>query len=281
MCAFESKGIVYYVNTEGVWATNGLSVTKLSAVIEDQWFLSKGSRFHTINPYEDGMIVSVAKHTTDKNYLDADSCRTFYSKLDPIAWTEWNFNRHGLGLDDYHIGFISSTTAKVPTFLNAEPTVYVLLSVTNSTEAAKTRGVMQLLIMDGGVDEYIDRDNTAQSQPVGIYLKTKLFDGGNPYRKKRAKRGWLEVYSSEADHEFESSWDIDYTVDQGTEIELRTFSDFTVGVGSNIVIVPGAFFYRRSAYNLRAELQSATAQIKIKDIAVVQDTGRNVFEQVD
>ena len=39
-CAFESKGIIYYVNTTGVWATNTLTVTKLSAVIDDQWFSS-------------------------------------------------------------------------------------------------------------------------------------------------------------------------------------------------------------------------------------------------
>ena len=118
-CAFESKGIIYYVNNTGVWATNTLTVTKLSAVIDDQWFLAKGVRSHTINSYEDGMIVSIAKIATsaDLSPFDGPNCKTFYSKLDPIGWTEWNVNRNGMGLDSYNLAMIWSTTDKIPILL--------------------------------------------------------------------------------------------------------------------------------------------------------------------
>ena len=139
--AFESKGIIYYINTHGVWATNTLTTTKLSAVIDDQWFLAKGSRIHSLSFYEDGMLASIAKQTTDGNYFDKDNCRTFYSKLDPIGWTEWNFNRNELGNRTENIAMFMSTTDKIPTYLNNDPTVYAIVFVTDSTEAVKTRAV--------------------------------------------------------------------------------------------------------------------------------------------
>jgi len=279
-CAFESKGIIYYVNTQGVWATNNLTSTKLSAVIEDQWFLAKGTRIHTICPYEDGMIVSIAKVSSHLVYLESDSCRIFYSKLDPIGWAEWNINNYGMGEGAYHFGLIWSCTDKIPTFINSDPTVYVMTYVSDSTEATKTRAVMQLLILDGGTDEWVDRSGAVGTLPVGIYLQTKRFDGGNPYNLKRAKRGMLEIFTSDAEHEFTTSWDIDSTTGEVTEVANRTLQDFTVGVGSNLIQVLNQFFYRRAALNVRAELQSANSQIKIKDVAIAQDTGRAEYEQV-
>jgi len=280
-CAFESKGIIYFVNTQGVWATNTLAVRKLSGVIEDQWFVAKGLRTHTINQYEDGMIVSISKHSTvPDNYVKTD-CRTFYSKLDPIAWTEWNMNRNDLGTDPYQLAQIWSTTEKIPTYLNAEPTVYVMTFMTDSTEAAKQRPVAQFLIMDGGTDEYSTRAGTLINNPVGIYLKTKHFDGENPYRMKHAKRGIMEFFSSDVGHEIVTSWDSDYTIDSASEIRLTTIDEFTVGLAANSIKVPADFRYRRASLNVRCVLQSATSQIKIRQIVLFQDTGTNVPEIVD
>ncbi len=279
-CAFESKGVIYYINTEGVWATNTQDITKLSGVIEDQWFLAKGDRVHTICHYEDGMIASVAKSTTDIRYFDRDNCRVFYSKLDPIGWTEWNFNRHGLGNYPEQLAMFWSTTSKIPTYLNTEPTVYVMVFVTGSTEAVKQNSVAQVLVMDGGTDQFVNIANTLREIPVGIYLKTKSIDGGNQFRLKRNKKAFLELFSSDGDHLFEGSWDIDMTIDEASEVENRTVFDFTVGTGSNMVVVKSGFPYRRCAFNLRAELQSETSQIKIKDLAIAQDTVRSVGEQV-
>ena len=277
---FESKGIIYYVNTSGVWATNTLTTTKLSAVIDDQWFLARGSRVHSLCFYEDGMIASIAKQTSDPLYFDKANCRTFYSKLDPIGWTEWNFNRNQMGDYPDNIAMFMSTTDKIPTYLNKDPTVYAMVFVTESTEAVKTRTVAQFLIMDGGEDEYIDRGGAYRVQPVGIYLKTKHFDGGNPYNIKHAKRGMLELYTSDAEHAFESSWDIDATTSVATEVRGNIVNDFTVGVGSNLLQIQNDFHYRRATFNFRSELQSPTSQIKLKDLAIAQDTGRSEYEQV-
>jgi hypothetical protein len=279
-CAFESKGVIYYVNTEGVWATNTQEVTKLSGVIEDQWFLAKGARVHSICHYEDGMIVSVAKAATVQGFFDVPNCRIFYSKLDPIGWTEWNINRNGMGTRPEQMALFWSATAKIPTYLNAEPTVYAMVHITASTDAVNALNVMQVLIMDGGVDQYVDPSNTQRELPVGIYLKTKSIDGGNQFRIKTCKRAMLELYTSDAEHDFTGSWDIDMTTDEATEVEGRQVNDFTVGVGSNLIQVRSRFRYRRCAFNFRASLQAAESQIKIKDLALVQDTVRSVGEQV-
>lgn len=279
-CAFESKGIIYYVNNTGVWATNNLTTTKLSAVIEDQWFLAKGTRIHSISPYEDGMIVSIAKITTNKQNFDSDNCRTFYSKLDPIGWAEWNINSYGMGTGNYRFSMLWATTDKIPIFLNTEPTVYLMSYVSDSTEAAKTKAVMQIEIFDAGVDQWVERDASTKSLPVGCYLKTKRFDGGNPYNIKRAKRGMLELFTSDDEHEFTTSWDIDETVGEATEKRTTLLNAFTVGVGSNLIQILNQFYYRRAALNIRASLQTDNSQIKIKDIAIAQDTGRSEFELV-
>lgn len=279
-CAFESKGIIYYINTQGVWATNTLSATKLSGSIDDQWFLAKGSRIHSICQYEDGMIVSIAKHSTSDLYFLRDDCRVFYSKLDPIAWSEWGVNKNDLGTRDEKLALIWSTTDKIPTYVNTEPTVYALAYYTDSTEATKKDAVSQLMVFDGGVDEYVDFSNTLRTLPVGCYLKTKHFDGGQQYKLKKAMKSMLEIYTSDAEHDFTSSWDIDDTIDTASEVQARLLQDFTVGRGSNIIQLPARFPYRRASFNLRASLQTNDSQIKIKDLVIVQDTGRDEFEQV-
>lgn len=279
-CAFESKGIIYFVNTEGVWATNTQAVTKLSGVIEDQWFLAKGSRIHTICLYEDGMVVSIGKLATNQAYYDVPNCRVFYSKLDPVGWTEWNMNRHGLGSRTEQFAMIWSMTSKIPSYLNVEPTVYIMSAITTNIDPGTTHALYQVQIMDGGTDQYVDISGTLREDPVGIYLKTKSIDGGNQFRIKTSRKAFLELYTSDAEHEFAGSWDIDMTIDEASEVEGRIITDFTVGVGSNMILVKSGFRYRRCAFNLRAELQSATSQIKIKDMAIAQDTVRVVGEQI-
>jgi hypothetical protein len=282
-CAFEAKGIIYYINTQGVWATNTQSVTKLSAVIDDQWFLAKGSRVHTICAYEDGVIASIAKQAQSNiAYFDRDNCKVFYSKLDPIGWTEWNVNSYETGGTSRpeRFALFWSATDKIPTYLNAEPSVYLMGFVTDSTEAVVRYAVAQVLIMDGGVDEYVDRTNTIRSAPVGLYLKTKHFDGGNPYNLKRAKQGMLEIFASDVEHQFTTSWDLDETIDSASEKEEVNIIERTVGVGSNLVRLRNQIYYRRAALNIRTTLQTDNSQIKIKDIAIAQDTGRGEFEIV-
>ena len=181
-CAFESKNIIYYVNTQGVWATNGLACTKLSAVIEDQWFLAKGTRSHTINSYEDGMVVSIAKLITgNTGYYDAPNCRTFYSKLDPIGWTEWNL---GSWVDPKaenppvanKLCQVQSISKKIPTYLNPDPTAYMLAYVSDSrqSDATPQNAVLQLLIFDGGKDQFVNKNNTVEEYPTSVKLNRNI-----------------------------------------------------------------------------------------------------------
>jgi hypothetical protein len=282
-CAFESKGVIYYINTQGVWATNLLTTTKLSGVIEDQFFQATGARVHYITSYEDGLLASIAKTTgfaIATSHYDKENCRIFYTKLDPIAWTEWNMNRNGFGTSSYQMAAVISTTDKIPTYLNGDPTVYAMLAVTDSTAAATQKAVALLTVLDGGSDNWVTRANVVQTTPVGVFLKTKGFDAGNAIRLKRLKQAYLEAFTSDAAHSFEFSWDLDTTTSIGTEVRTSLLNDFTVGIGSNILRVPADFRFRRAAFNLRTELQSDTSQIKIKSLTTVIDTGRQVVESV-
>lgn len=283
-CGFESKGIVYYTNTSGVWATNGTSVTKLSGVIEDQFFLSKGKRYQLLQPYEDGMILSIIKPTTNGAAIDSPNCRVYYSKLDPIAWTEWGIHPPVGETNNWgtnRLCGILSASKKLPTYLNADPTVYMLALISSSTEAVPASSTTQLLVFDGGENKGWNTAGTLTTDPLRIALKTKAMDGGNPYSDKMAKEGILELFTSDAQHMFSASWDIDATTGVGNSIPSRNnFNDYISGASSNLIRLPAGFKFRRCAFNFASSLQTANSQIKIKDLALRMNTERSEFEQV-
>jgi hypothetical protein len=206
-----------------------------------------------------------------------------YTKLDPVAWTEWNIQTKSTtanAIGNYRVCNIWSTSDKISTYLNPEPTVYALMFVTDSTEASLQYTVLQLLVFDGGVDQIVDRTNVVRSAPVNIYLKTKNMDGGNPYNLKQNKRGLLEIFTSDAQHKFTTSWEIDATTADANAVRKTNTLDFTVGNGSNLIQIPAMFHYRRCGLILSTDLQSANSQVKIKDMAIVQNTERAEFELV-
>ena len=60
----------------------------------------------------------------------------------------------------------------------------------------------------------------------------------------------------------------------------ETISDYSVGLGSNLIQITNQFMYRRASFNLRATLIDDNHQLKIKDFAIAQKTGRAEFELV-
>lgn len=283
-CAFEAKGVVYYANSQGVWATNGQSVAKLSGVIEDQFFLAKGTRYHTLHSYEDGMILSIAKgRTTLSTSFDAPNSRIFYSKSDPIGWTEWNIHPGDGTTNSFganRLVEILSISPKIPTHLNSEPTVYFIGTITDSTEETNQPGRTQLLVFDGGENQARDRVGTLITNPVSCVIKTKYVDVGNPYLNKSNKQAMIEMFTSDVTHNFTTSWDIDSTTGNSTEIRTESFQRYTVGLASNLIRIPADFMFRRCALTLKTALQTNTSQIKIKDIALVISRGREEAEAV-
>jgi len=280
-CAFESKGIIYYVTTEGVWGTNGLKCSDLSKMISDSFFLSTGTRMHTITHYEDGMIVSVIKLTASGDVANVDNAfsNVFYSKLDPICWTNWDVGNVDKPDTDFSLVGIVSTTNKIPTYLNPDPVIYAMGITSNSTLAAPKLAAIQLLVFDGAHDEYRIALSTVSSF-IELYLQTKHFDGGNQYAFKMAKRGILELFTSDSEHDITTSWSLDATTSVATEVRPTITQDFTVGLGSNLIQIRADFHYRRASFHLRCQLQTDQSQIKIKDLAVAQQLERAEYERV-
>lgn len=282
LCAFESKGIVYFVNSNGVFATNGSSVAKISGVIEDQFFLSKGIRGQALIPFEDGMILSIMKYNADMTY-DAPNCRIFYSKTDPVAWTEWNLESgdgttNAFGAN--RICMVMSASLKISTFLSADPVVYFTCAVSDSTAASPQNCRTQLLIFDGGQNQARDRAGNLITAPLNTVLKTKYVDCGNHYRNKTNKRGLLELYTSDSRHNIKTSWDMDATTGTSSEVATTQTTDFTVGQATNLIQIPSDFKFRRCALTVSTALQTNESQIKIKDVTIVLDEDRSETERV-
>lgn len=281
-CAFESKGIVYYANTQGVWATNGSSVAKLSGTIEDQFFQAKGNRIITCNPLEDGILLCISK-VADNFAIDAPNTRIFYTKTDPVAWAEWGIHSESGTENEFgsnRITSVMSVSPKVGTYLNTDPTSYALVCVSNDTGVAVNGGKTQLVIFDGGVDQLKNALGVLVETPVELIVKSKYMDGGNPYRMKQAMKAYVEMFTSDTTHNFEASWDIDSTTGPATEIKRAQTIEFTIGQASNLLQIVAGFPFRRCALTLKTFLQADTSQVKIKDIAMVLRAARSVEEIV-
>lgn len=286
-CAFEAQGIVYYVNTSGVFATNGLSTAKISGTIDDKFVQPDISLRHGLFYLDDGILLVISKIFKDgsgTSYLDSTNCRLFYSKLDPVAWTEWGIE----GTEDYpstfgsyNISEVTGVAANMNTFLSLSPITLLLLSTSRSTVASPKNSALQLVIYDGyqnSLKRHDDSSFLTISEPVKLNMITRFSDAGSVVQEKQLEYGYLEAYTSDANHEFYVKWvtDSDPSYRDVTHIQLPS-----VGDAVNLLKFPGRFKFRRTAVIVASQLQSNDSQVKLKTVHMGSTfTERNVAEDV-
>lgn len=284
-CAFESRGVVYYTTQNGVWATNGSDVVKLSYTIEDQFAMPGTNPVTSLHYMEDGMIVNISVNGASQ--LDATKSKIFYTKLDPVGWSQWGVDN---GIDQtnlygaHKIARIFSTSPKLSTFLGVDPTTYAILAVGSTNGVAADPITYQLAIYDGGEDKLWRPTGTSTqeqiTEKIKVTVQTKYVDAGNAYALKTGKEAFVEIYTSDTNHKFDTKWSIDATTGFADAVEARTINEPTVGETSNLIRIPSSFPFRRAALTLSSEVQSNTSQIKIKEVAMLHDTERTVIEEV-
>lgn len=280
-CAFEAQGIVYYVNTTGVYATDGLTTVKISSTIDDRFSKPNNSLRHSLHYFEDGMIMCISKYFKDGaglTFADSSASELFYTRLDPIAWTQWGLQ----GNEDYpseiapfQFSDVFSTASGVNTFLSLSPISLMIATVGESTEADPAASVYQLLLYDGHEDTVWTWDGSnfvSKEDTIKVHIGTRFTDAGASVKLKRVKQAYLEAYTSDANHAISTKF---YVNDIATAINEREVTEPSVGENVNLIKIPCRAHFRRIAANVSSYLQSADSQLKFKAIHLILHTNRN------
>lgn len=287
-CAFERNNLVYYVNTLGVYVTDGYEVTKLSAAIDDKFFSSvTGSVRYSINFLNDGALLSMSrvfKHTDNQIYYDSAYHEMFYTRLDTIAWSEWNLKNYDAApgvFDGYNVATVISTSDSIYSYLSPDPLSFMLPVVSNSSAASPKTSTFQLCTYDGYLNKLrIDGTPTGVKQePLHVKIRSSFSDFGQPYNLTYLKYAFAEVFTSDPNYLFETWWVLDSTTDAQQSL-LTVIDGDTPGEGTNLVKITAGFHSRRAGLSIHSVLQSVNSQIKFKNFVAVMHTERREFKDI-
>lgn len=273
-CAFGSAGLIYYADDRGVWATDGLETSKISGTIEDAFFQSTWSLKTRLSYLDDGMVLTLAAYYKSGTNIQmaCDKSKIFYSKLDNIAWSEWNIgSTEATPSDflDYCLVEVFSSSDKLYTQLVDGPLSYMLVGVSKSTLATAAPVQIQLVAYDSSRDSLrvplTAGTSELRTDEIILSLKTRYIDAEIKYKDKLVKMAYVEIFSSSALHELTSYW----TLDNGTLTPGFDISEAVVGEGTSMVKIPADFMFRKCALNIDAKLQNDDHRVKIKDITMM------------
>lgn len=273
--AFEYGGVGYYVNTLGVWATNGIgSPTKLSGPIEDSFEETSqyNETLHYINYLNDGMVVSVA--FTNNGTVVPTGSKTFYAKIDELMWTTWSFNRPYNGSPNGILYLVQSVTPTIPTLIATGNKQYILFS---TSLAAQTNITFNLASYEGIADDFYYFNGSIQTvtdRAIETYLRTRTTDGKAIHKEKNLKYAYMDVYNEGANKFNVSFYQDDNTNPTVTTVDVAQFNPET----SNLVRVKGSTRYRQTSA-AAAGLVNVGLH-KIRGFILVKHTERNEPQQI-
>lgn len=273
-CAFEAAGLIYYVDHRGVWSTDGLITAKISGTIEDAFFQTSYTVKARLNYLDDGMVLTLAAYFKSGTNLQVDSVKSqvYYSKLDNIAWSQWNIDQSDAIVNlfvDYRLVEVFSASDKVYTQLTDTPIHYMLVATSRSTTTTPAPIQIQMVVYDSSADSLRVPTGGAGSElrtdEIVLSLKTRYVDAEIKHKLKAVKFAYLEAFSSAANHQLTSYWSYDDgTISPGFDID-----EPKSGEGTNLIKIPADFMFRKTALNIDAQMQNNDHRIKVKDVTMI------------
>lgn len=192
-CAYENKGIIYFVDTRGVWVTNQDEVKLISEPIQNEFdtgILEEIYYEWKLVPFDDGIIVCKTDTRLDGAFpagtqKTVSSAKLFYSKLDNIFWTEFTFIQSGTQPADIIAGFSNMEMAHI--WGKANYIVLVHGQVVDPTFGALTA---ECLVYSGYQDTLTKLATAAETDPVNCYYLSKTIRG-KMLDEKRSLLGYI------------------------------------------------------------------------------------------
>lgn len=287
-CAFEIGGLIYFISIYGVFVTDGTSnAIKLSGPIEN-FFLagnfergvtspSKRSNLYRINYHDGGLIISISNVFVDgigNPYYDIDFCRTFYTRLANIAWSEWQVDSPN------QLIAVVAIADSVESYINKSPLSYLMMYFGESDAASPANARRELMVYDGLRDEWVDDDGVDQTANIQMQIKTKFFDSGSPVDYKKFNYAFLNFYISVIDNLNDNTyWSYKWVTDSDSYDESSSFVpniEDTIVSGNefNMVKLASGFNFRLAQLELNFNTNNDT-NFKIRELVLKQDTLRD------
>jgi hypothetical protein len=268
-CAFEYNGVVFYVSSDGVWATNGANFVKLSQPIDHE-FNQASDAFdyvYSITKLQEGALVNIKKvknRTSDGTGLQVSApTKVYYSKLSQIGWSEWQLTHPNINFAE-----VVSALDDVPTAGVKGPYSYILAS-TQLVSTPNAKDKYQLFIYDGRTDAM------TPSSAVGIAVKSRYIDSQSFTIGKRALVAYLDVYTSNTQLFGSYQW----FTQEGQSVEVIASGTIPPQV-STLMKLEADFYYRKAQIQIILTALTNTDQIKLKSVAVLHRSHRHEPENI-
>lgn len=284
-CAFESSGLIYYVDNRGVWTTDGLVTAKVSGTIEDAFFQTSYTVKARLNYLDDGMVLSLANYWKSGTNIQMDVVKTkiYYTKLDNIAWAEWNIDSTEATVSDfadYRLCEVFSCSDKVYSQLTDTPIGYMLVATSKSTATVSAPIQIQMVVYDSSQDSLrvplTGSTSELRTDEIILTLKTRYIDAEIKHKDKLIKMAYLEAFSSSVNHQLTSYWSLDNgSITLGFDID-----EPVSGEGTSLIKIPADFMFRKTALNIDAKMQNNDHRVKIKDIIMMLHLKSNEPDEV-
>lgn len=274
-CAFEDKGLIYFVDTRGVWVTNQDQIKLISQPIQDVFNTGTAEETYylwKLFPFDDGILIcrqkTISHGTSPLATLSTLSeARIFYSRLDFIAWTEFTFDTVS------QPGDILGAFSNIESGFNWNKTNYLVLVHGNSSPTSVNPLTGQLLTYIGYQDKLRKLSASEEAINVRSFYTSKVLRG-QMLAEKRGKYAYINFSAAGNPGD---DIDIDYQWD--TEQEVARMADSLsvydiISAKEGLIKIKGPEFFRNLQFNLTATLSSAIQEYTILGSALVLHTDR-------
>lgn len=267
-CSYEYRGLIFFVDQNGVWVTDGSTIKNISRDVED-FFKTPASddTFHyfKLTPFENGILVcrNTTFHSSGSTYIQTDA-EIMFTRLDNIAWSKFTFPNH-----TKQPGDIIGSFDRLETFGKA-PTSYLVMASGTSDTGTPASITAEILEYTGF------QDNIASEglQDVKATFRTRLLRP-NLFKSIRAKYGYLNYSSTGTDDtsalELTYSWDTEETASISSRSETASIEDDEEGV----LKLKANFYFRHVIGQFVATLSSAIQEYTFLRVGLILHTGRN------
>lgn len=271
-CCIEDRGLIYFIDSRGVWVTNQAEVREISIPISflfddpvdpDEFYIYK------MVPFEDGMLICRQRiDVSGGNNRILPDAKVYFTKFDDIFWSEFTLTSGASGnltFSDVLAGF-----AGMEIYDDWTKKSYVVFSygVTSPTgdqtiELTRYQGSADGLEGIGDAYDYAEYvQGTVKTKVVrGEFLKTK-----------RGKYGYIN-YSAEGNTT--SALDMSYQWDTervaGTPITVTADTIFNV---EGLIKIQGPEYWRALQLTMIAQLTDDIDQFTIMGASLNNHTDR-------
>lgn len=238
-CAYEHKGIVFFVDSNGVWVTDGSEVKPISKNLEPLFDLGLQTDFYAqwkLVPLDDGLLIG--RQLISRSGSVA-GFRMFYTPLDNIAWTEFTLSVSTVEFVDIIAGFPKLSSAHI-----WNPTNFLVAVHSRFATGINTT---ELLMFYPVGQDIVNTDVGAGSGYITANLVTNV-DVFRSTQEKKSLYAYLNYGTGVANSEISVNYR--WNTETGDTVVAGSIDEDTVSYKEAMAKILGPEFFRHIQFEL-------------------------------